>query len=100
MSEQAEQTVNDRTDLDMFIAVLESAGHQYAVETVHEICWNLGGTVKSVEGDFTLVTVYGHFYDELYAEFDASGQMIEMSSHVVIGSPESKRAKLIVEGGE
>ncbi len=88
------------TDINNFIEMIERCGLECTRHSPGR--WrgkiNRLGMVDLEVADE--VTVYGHFYDELSAYFDAEGNLITMESHVVFGAPTGRVEELLARSKE
>ncbi len=83
------------SDFETYKALLDKAGFTYEVHENEEYKVNITrGSIQTFKG--TVITVKGHFYDELYVLF-MKDELIDMCSHVVVGYPSSAKAKKLVE---
>jgi len=84
-------------EMEDYIDMLEAAGFEYNVEQGcnHLYVGDKYMTHRVIK-DVDVVTVYGHFYDELTVVFK-NGALIDMSSHVMIGFPVTDKAKELWE---
>ena len=80
-------------EMEDYINMLDAAGFKYTVDQGAKFMYR-GSTNKThrLIDDVTIVTVFGHFYDDLYVVFK-NGALIDMSSHVMAGFPGTDKAK-------
>lgn len=83
------------SDIIDFKKMLDKAGYQYAETKDCPLEFQLLGMRgrHKAKGKYTVITVYGAFYDELEASFDHKGDLINLHSHVCLGYPETQKQK-------
>ena len=79
-------------DLKLYKDMLDRSGFKYEEETNVSILTHYAD--NKYKG--TILTVEGSFYDDLYVEFNLSGELIHMWSHVATNRAYNTRALITV----